>query len=254
LHLRRQNRMLTRNGILLQIWKIGDCHMENLSEVGNAHEKELAEVKDLQQKTSAMGASPEASKAETASAKAALSSLDKNLREIHDDGEKAIVYTQFGVCMNDWILLLLDCIYSFALIHHEQAIQDALEKLDGLGKKCKEQDHMIKQLREELASDRRIAWEKMQIIASGKEEIEALKDQVSTLEKKLKEMHEKDSMNMETMAVDKDQIKQLKARVLVLDKEVEGAALVSERELVCWKMYVKLMQHLRRIRFVVNST
>ena len=104
--------MLTRNGILLQIWKIGDCHMENLSEVGNAHEKDLAEVKDLQQKTSAMGASPEASKAETASAKAALSSLDKKLKEMHDADEKAIVYTQFGVFMNDMkALLRVDYIY-----------------------------------------------------------------------------------------------------------------------------------------------
>ena len=135
-----------------------------------------------------------------------------------------------------------------ALVHHEQAVEDASEKLDGLGAKCKEQDYMMKQLREELASDRRIAWEKMQVIASGKEEIEALKAQVSALEKQLKEMLEKDSKSMETMAVDKDEIEQLKARVVVLDRELERAALVSEHELVCWKIYVKLMQYLRRIR------
>ena len=46
----------------------------------------------------------------------------------------------------------------------------------------------------------------MQIIASGTREIEALKAEVSALEKQLKEMHEKDSSNMEAMAVDKDQI------------------------------------------------
>jgi predicted nucleic acid-binding Zn-ribbon protein len=89
--------------------------------------------------------------------------------------------------------------------------------------------------------------EKSHIIASGKEEIEALKDQVSALEKQLKEKHEEDSMNMKTMAVDKDQIEQLKARVVVLDRKVEGAALVSERELVCWKIYVKLMQYLKGV-------
>jgi len=61
----------------------------------------------------------------------------------------------------------------------------------------------------------------MQIMASGTEE----------------------SMNMETMAVDKDQIKQLKERVVVLDRELEGAALVSEHELVCWKIHVKIMQY-----------
>jgi predicted nuclease with TOPRIM domain len=89
----------------------------------------------------------------------------------------------------------------------------------------------------------------MQIIASGTREIEALKAEVSALEKQLKEMHEKDSMNMEAMAVDKDQIEQLKARVVVLDREVEGAELVSERELVCWTINVKL----RRISSVVRS-
>jgi len=87
----------------------------------------------------------------------------------------------------------------------------------------------------------------MQIIASDTEEIEALKAQVSALEKQLKEMHEKDSMNMETMAVDKDQIKQLKERVVVLDRELEGATLVSEDQLVCWKIYVKIMQYLKQV-------
>ena len=83
----------------------------------------------------------------------------------------------------------------------------------------------------------------MQIIASGTREIEALKAEVSALEKQLKEMHEKDLMNMETMAADKDQIEQLKARVVVLDREVEGAELVSEHELVFWNIYVKIMQY-----------
>ena len=87
----------------------------------------------------------------------------------------------------------------------------------------------------------------MQVIASGTEEIEALKAQVSALEKQLKEKHDEDSMNMETMAVDKDQIKQLKERVVVLDRELEGAALVSEHELVCWKIHVKIMQYSKQV-------
>ena len=53
-----------------------------------------------------MQASLEASNAETASAKAALSSLDKKLKEMHDADEKAIVYTQFRVFMNDMQALL----------------------------------------------------------------------------------------------------------------------------------------------------
>ena len=119
--------MLTRNGIFFQERKIGDCHIEKLSEV---HEKELADmnaanavlkaqleqalanVKNLQQQTSAMGASLEASNAETASAKAALSSLVQTLKEQHDEGKKAIVYTQFGVCVNDvQALLRMDYIF-----------------------------------------------------------------------------------------------------------------------------------------------
>jgi peptidoglycan hydrolase CwlO-like protein len=79
----------------------------------------------------------------------------------------------------------------------------------------------------------------MQVIASGTEEIEALKAQVSALEKQLKEKHDEDSMNMETMAVDKDQIKQLKERVVVLDRELEGAALVSEHGSLCWELYTR---------------
>jgi len=73
----------------------------------------------------------------------------------------------------------------------------------------------------------------MQIIASGKEEIETLRTRISALEKQLEEMLEKDSKNLKRMTVDKDQTEQLKARVNVLDREVEGAALVREHELVC---------------------
>ena len=61
----------------------------------------------------------------------------------------------------------------------------------------------------------------MQKTESGKDEIEALKDQVSALEKQLKEVHEEDSKKLESMAVDKDQIEQLNARVAVLDSEGE---------------------------------
>jgi predicted nucleic acid-binding Zn-ribbon protein len=116
-------------------------------------------------------------------------------------------------------------------------------------KECKsfEADILAKGAEIERFKTQMAEQEKSHIIASGKEEIEALKDQVSALEKQLKEMHEKDSMNMETMAVDKDQIEQLKARVVVLDREVEGAELVSEHELVRWKIHVKIMQYLKQV-------
>ena len=78
--------------------------------------------------------------------------------------------------------------------------------------------------------------------AEATEEIGTLIAKLSTLEKQLKEMHEEDSKKSERMAVDKDQIEQLKARVAVLDRELQGAALVSEHEVVCWKIYVKIMR------------
>ena len=99
--------------------KVGKAHEKELADMNAANavleaqlEKALEDVKDLQQQTSAMGASLEARNAETASAKAALSSLDKKLKEMHDADEKAIVYTQFGVLMNDMqALLRVDYIY-----------------------------------------------------------------------------------------------------------------------------------------------
>jgi vacuolar-type H+-ATPase subunit I/STV1 len=69
--------------------------------------------------------------------------------------------------------------------------------------------------------------------ADAPEEIETLIAKLSTLEKQLKEMHEEDSEKSERMAVDKDQIQQLKARVAVIDRELEVAALVSELDVIC---------------------
>jgi chromosome segregation ATPase len=64
------------------------------------------------------------------------------------------------------------------------------------------------------------------------EGIETLKAVLSALEKQLKETHEEG----------KDQVEHLKSRVAVLDRELEGAVLVSENELICWKIYVKIIQ------------
>jgi hypothetical protein len=64
------------------------------------------------------------------------------------------------------------------------------------------------------------------------EGIETLKAVLSALKKQLKETHEEG----------KDQVEHLKSRVAVLDRELEGAVLVSENELICWKIYVKIIQ------------
>ena len=119
-------------------------------------EKALADVKDLQQQTSAMGASLEASNAETASAKAALSSLDKRFNEMHDADEKASVYTQFGFCVND-VQALLCVDYIFMRICTFSCSCDKKELPDKSGSWMDWQksasSKMIKQLNEDLASD-----------------------------------------------------------------------------------------------------
>jgi len=66
----------------------------------------------------------------------------------------------------------------------------------------------------------------LQKTESGKEDIEALKAQVSALENQLKELQEEDSKKAESTALDKDQIEQLNARVQLLDRE--GAVLKAQ--------------------------
>jgi chromosome segregation ATPase len=268
---------------------------ENLSEVGKAHEKELAdmnaanavlkaqlekalaEVKDLQQQTSAMGASLEESEDQTASAKAAIQAKDaqvdvlkRRLAEMEKesgktpDEDKASAskerLSEVGKAHENELEVmnaakekeLADQKAENAALksQFEKALQAQQTENDNLKrsttellKECKgfEADILAKGAEIERFKTQMAEQEKSHIIASGKEEIEALKDQVSALEKQLKEME--DSKNSETMTVDKDQTKQLKARVVVLNREVEGAELVSEHELVRWKIYVKIMQY-----------
>jgi hypothetical protein len=109
--------------------------------------------------------------------------------------------------------------------HLEKEIEDASGKLDEQVKKCQEQDDRIKQLREELASNRKLLADNQkkddEIIASGKAEVEALKALVSALEKQLKEIHQEGKAQME----------QLEARAAVLGRELEGAALEMKEKL-----------------------
>jgi hypothetical protein len=80
--------------------------------------------------------------------------------------------------------------------------------------------------------------------ADATEEIETLIAKLSSLEKQLKEMHEEDSKKSERMAVDKDLIEQLKARVAILDRELQVVALVRKHEVVCRKIYEKFSEFL----------
>ena len=161
--------------------------------------------------------------------------------------------------------------------HLEKEIEDTLEKLDAQVKKCQEQDERIKQLREELASNQKLLADNQrkddEIIASSKAQIQALTNKVLALEESLSDVckaHENELADMnaanavlkaqlcfrqegietlkaqvsalekqleETQEEGKDQIERLEARIAVLDRELEGAALVSEHESICWKLY-----------------
>ena len=83
----------------------------------------------------------------------------------------------------------------------------------------------------EFNVDWQIAWEKLQKTESGKEDIEALKAQVSALEKQLKEVYEEDLKKMERMAVEKDQIELLKARITEQDLMKNEANTVLKAQL-----------------------
>jgi chromosome segregation ATPase len=87
--------------------------------------------------------------------------------------------------------------------HSPPKLEDTSEKLDGLGKKCQEQDGRIKQQREELAYNQKLLADNKkkddQIIACGKADA-ALKAQVSALEKHLEETHDESKDQIEQLA------------------------------------------------------
>ena len=101
-----------------------------------------------------------------------------------------------------------------------QVHQDALTKLQ---QRCDEKNH---------ACISEVCQTSTCALCVRHEGIETLKAQLSALEKQLKETHEEG----------KDRVEHLTSRVVVLDRELEGAVLVSENELICWKIYVKIIQ------------
>ena len=120
--------------------------------------------------------------------------------------------------------------------HLEKEIEDTWEKLDEQVKKCQEQDDRIKQLREELASNQKLLADNQknddQVIASGKAEIQALKNKVLALEEKLSEgykAHEKELEDMNSanavlkaqLCVRQEGIETLKAQVSSLEKQLK---------------------------------
>ena len=100
-------------------------------------------------------------------------------------------------------------------------------------KECKgfEADILAKGAEIERFKTQMAEQEKSHIIASGKEEIEALKDQVSALEKQLKEVYDENLKKMERMAVEKDQIELLKARITEQDLMKNEANTVLKAQL-----------------------
>jgi chromosome segregation ATPase len=215
---------------------------EKLSEVSKAHEKELADmtaanavpkaqlekapadVKDLQQQTvdrlaerlAAAQAELEANKGQCISLQSALNNVTEELEAVRRKLSKTEMKSA-----EDLQRQTVDRQAETAVLK---------EELSGLENKNREliknEDKLRKQSSAMQAS-----------LEASNAETASVKAALSTLEKQLKEMHEEDSKKAEKMAMDKDQIEQLKARVAFLDRELQGAALVREHEILCRKIY-----------------
>ena len=170
---------------------------EKLSEVSKAHDKELAE----------MNAANAVLQAQVEKALADVKNLQSSLG--------------IGTALRSQL---------------EKEVEDKSEKLSGLGKKCQVQVDRIKQLREELASNQKLLADNKknddQVIASGKAEIQALKNKVLALEEKLSEgdkAHEKELEDMNSanavlkaqLCVRQEGIETLKAQVSSLEKQLK---------------------------------
>jgi chromosome segregation ATPase len=215
---------------------------EKLSEVGKAHEKEPADmnaanevpkaqlekapadVKDLQHQTvdklaamlAAAQAELEANKGQCISLQSALNNVTEELEAVRRKLSKTEMKSA-----EDLQRQTVDRQAETAVLK---------EELSGLENKNREliknEDKLRKQSSAMQAS-----------LEASNAETASVKAALSTLEKQLKEMHEEDSKKAEKMAMDKDQIEQLKARVAFLDRELQGAALVREHEILCRKIY-----------------
>ena len=213
-----------------------------MSEVSKAHEKELADmnaanvvlkaqlekapadVKDLQQQTvdklaatlAAAQAELEANKGQCISLQSALNNVNEDLEAVRRKLSKTEMKTAEDLQRQ--------------AVDRQAETSMLKEELSGLENKNREliknEDKIRKQSSVMQAS-----------LEASNAETASVKAALSTLEKQLKEMHEEDSKKAEKMAVDKDQIEQLKARVAVLDRELQGAALVRKHEVVCRKIY-----------------
>jgi chromosome segregation ATPase len=211
---------------------------EKLSEVSKAHEKELADmnaanaaltaqlekapadVKDLQQQTvdklaarlAAAEAELEAKKGQCISLQSALNNVTEELEAVRRKVSKAETKSA-----EDSRRQTVDRQAETAVLK---------EELSGLENKTRELIKNEDKLRKQSSA--------MQaLLEASNAETAAVKAALSTLEKQLKEMHEEDSKKAGKMAMDNDQIEQLKARVAFLDRELQGAALVIKHELIC---------------------
>ena len=94
-------------------------------------------------------------------------------------------------------------------------------------------EYEVQRLQEKIgASDK--------LLARATQEIEAFINKLAVADSDLARTQQVISEQHQRMAVDKDQIEQLKARVAVLDREPEVAALVRELDVICSKMSVDL--------------
>ena len=74
------------------------------------------------------------------------------------------------------------------------------------------------------------------LLVKATQELEAFIDRLAVADSDLARTQQVITDQHQRMAVDKDQIQQLKARVAVIDGELEVAALVSELDVICSKI------------------
>jgi chromosome segregation ATPase len=87
-------------------------------------------------------------------------------------------------------------------------------------------EYEVQRLQEKIgASDK--------LLAKATQEIEAFINKLAVADSDLARTQQVITDQHQRMAVDKDQIQQLKARVAVIDRELEVAALVSELDVIC---------------------
>lgn len=129
----------------------------------------------------------------------------------------------------------------------DSSIAEALTRVEAVEKELQLKNVEVEELKRRTAEsegDKQTLEYEVQrlqekIVASAKllvkatQEIEAFINRLAVADSDLARTQQVITDQHQRMAVDKDQIQQLKARVAVIDRELEVAALVSELDVIC---------------------